>query len=128
MASVRHPERVGLHVRIVLPGGEVVGSGRAEILEGIARHGSIAAAGRDMGMSYRRAWTLVADISRCFGAPVVVTAPGGAQGGGARLTPLGVRVAALYREIEAKAAAAVAAEVAALEALRNAPPSTIGSG
>ncbi len=120
MASVRHPERLGLHVRVVLRGGDVVGPGRADLLEGIARHGSIAAAGREMGMSYRRAWTLVADIARCFGAPVVVTAPGGAQGGGATLTDLGEQVVALYRRIEAAANAATEREVVALEALRHA--------
>lgn len=115
MVSVRHPERAGLHLRIVLRGGGVLGPGRAEILEGIARHGSIAAAGRDMGMSYRRAWTLVADIARCFGASVVTTAPGGPRGGGAKLTPLGMQVVALYREVEAKASAAAVVEIAALE-------------
>ena len=119
MVSVRHPERTGLHVRVVLRGGDVVGPGRADLLEAIARYGSIAAAGRELGMSYRRAWTLVADIARGFGAPVVHTTPGGAQGGGATLTPLGENIAALYRQIEAKAATATSAEVAALEALRG---------
>jgi molybdate transport system regulatory protein len=119
MPSLRHPDRIGLHLRVVLPGGDLVGPGRADLLEGIARHGSIAAAGREMGMSYRRAWTLVADIARSFGAPVVETAPGGAGGGGASLTELGARVLALYREIERKAAGATEEEREALDALRR---------
>ena len=116
-AKLRHPERPGLHLRVVLSHGGVLGPGRADLLEGIRDHGSIAAAGRAMGMSYRRAWMLVDATSREFGAPVVAASPGGAQGGRAGLTALGADVLALYRRIEAKAAAAVAAEIASLQAL-----------
>lgn len=70
-----------------------------------------------MGMSYRRAWLLVDDTAKAFGAPVVAAVPGGAQGGGARLTELGAAVVKLYREIEIKAAQSTTAELAALHAL-----------
>ena len=117
MPKLRHPDRPGLHVRIVLGQGGAFGPGRAELLEGIRTHGSIAAAGREMGMSYRRAWLLVKETSSDFGAPVVAARPGGAAGGGAGLTTLGEAVLALYRGIEAKAAAATAQDLASLEAL-----------
>jgi molybdate transport system regulatory protein len=122
MSKIRHPDRVGLHVRVVLDGGVVVGPGRADLLEGIATLGSIAAAGRAMDMSYRRAWLLVEETAQAFGAPVVEAHPGGARGGRATLTELGAAVVRLYREIEAKSTEAVAAELAALRALRRSAP------
>jgi molybdate transport system regulatory protein len=117
MPKLRHPDRHGLHLRIVLRGGATLGPGRAELLEGIRTHGSIAAAGRAMGMSYRRAWLLVEETSSEFGAPMVAARPGGIAGGGAALTELGEAALALYRRAEAHAAAAVTDELAALEAL-----------
>jgi molybdate transport system regulatory protein len=117
MPKLRHPGHTGLHLRVVLDGGVAVGPGRAELLEHIRDLGSIAAAGRAMGMSYRRAWTLVDATAREFGAPVVEAAPGGARGGSASLTELGARILGLYRSIEAKAAQAAAPELSALRAL-----------
>ncbi len=122
MSKLRHPERAGLHIRVVLDQGSVMGPGRAELLENIRSLGSIAAAGRAMGMSYRRAWMLVDTTSRDFGAPVVAAAAGGAQGGKAGLTELGESVLALYRQIEAKAAAAAAVELAQLAAVATKIP------
>ncbi len=119
----RHPDRSGLHLRIVLEGRLALGPGRAELLELVANHGSIAAAGRAMGMSYRRAWTLLEDTARSFGGPVVHAAPGGAGGGGAALTPLGETLLALYRRIEARAEDAAAPELAELRRLMQNPPS-----
>jgi molybdate transport system regulatory protein len=115
--KLRHPERAGLHIRIVLDGGVAVGPGRADLLQNIADLGSIAAAGRSMGMSYRRAWLLVDETAKAFGAPVVLAAPGGAQGGRAVLTELGTAILKLYREIETKAQQSTAADLAALHAL-----------
>ena len=116
-SKVRHPDRVGLHLRVVLRQGVAVGPGRADLLQGIRDLGSIASAGRAMAMSYRRAWLLVDAISREFGAPVVAAAPGGANGGRAQLTELGQAVLELYRRIERKAAEAVKSELSSLQAL-----------
>lgn len=115
MRRVRHPDRVGLHLRVVLGGDVVMGPGKAELLEGIAETGSIAAAGRRMGMSYRRAWTLVEEMNGLFRSPLVDAAKGGAGGGGAVLTVEGQRIVAAYRRLEAAAAAAGAQEVALLQ-------------
>lgn len=98
------------------PGGRL-GPGKVQLLEAIGDTGSIAAAGRSMAMSYRRAWLLVDDLNRIFRAPLVAAQPGGARGGGAHLTALGREVVAHYRAIEAKALAAGAAEIAALRAV-----------
>ena len=103
--------RVGpLKLKIMLFCGEVtaMGPGKAELLEAIEREGSISAAGRVMGMSYRRAWTLVDTMNRCWSEPVVQTAIGGGGKGGAKLTAFGARLLGAYRELEARLADAAA--------------------
>jgi molybdate transport system regulatory protein len=94
-----------------------VGPGKADLLAAIAETGSIAAAGRRLGMSYKRAWYLLDTMNRCFCAPVVQANKGGRGRGGAVLTPTGARVLALYRALEACLAKAGRAELAALEGL-----------
>ena len=107
------------HLRIVLNDKAYVGPGRADLLEGIARTGSISAAGKEMGMSYKRAWGLVQALNEGFGGPLVETARGGAAQGGAVLTPLGQEVLARYRAMEKATEAAIADDVAALKALAS---------
>lgn len=80
-----------------------MGPGKADLLEAIAREGSISAAGRAMGMSYRRAWLLVDTMNRCFAEPLVEARPGGGKGAGARLTPAGRQALAAYRALSARA-------------------------
>ncbi|NVO23263.1 winged helix-turn-helix domain-containing protein [Donghicola mangrovi] len=106
-----------LRIRIVFGEDEMIGPGKAELLEGIARTGTIAAAGRDMGMSYKRAWMLVDTLNGMFSGPVVVSTRGGPKGGGAHLTDLGQQVLDLYRAFEEASARAGEAELAALRAL-----------
>jgi molybdate transport system regulatory protein len=81
-----------------------LGPGKAELLERIAEHGSISAAGRAMDMSYRRAWKLVDALNSMFSEKLVVAQTGGTGGGKAALTPAGAEVLRLYRAIEAHAA------------------------
>ena len=54
-----------------------LGPGKIRLLELIDEHGSIAAAGRAMRMSYRRAWTADRRIEQCFGKPSITTQMGG---------------------------------------------------
>lgn len=101
-----------LRLRIMLAPGQWLGPGKADLLEGIAETGSIAAAGRRMGMSYKRAWGLVEGLNASFSAPLVVASRGGAAHGGAGLTQLGAEVLALYRRAEADSVAASAGSMA----------------
>lgn len=110
-----HPE---FFIRLFLDDTAMLGPGKAALLEAIARSGSISAAGRALGMSYKRAWTLVEALNGMFREPLVESARGGASGGGATLTPTGQEVLALFREIEAAAAEVNAERLAALKALR----------
>ncbi len=99
-------------LRILFEHGRKIGPGKADLLDAIGRTGSISAAGRELGMSYRRAWLLVDEVNRIFIEPVVVTAAGGAHGGGAQLTEFGRRVLGAYRAVEARTRAAIAEEMA----------------
>ena len=98
-------------IRILLGAVIAMGPGKADLLEAIAATGSISAAARRMRMSYRRAWTLVDTMNRCFREAVVETATGGRAGGGARLTPFGREVLDRYRAMESKAQQAIAPEL-----------------
>lgn len=99
-------KRPRLRIRIVFGDAEMMGPGKAELLERIDRTGSIAAAGREMGMSYKRAWELIGTLNAMFQSPVVSSTRGGPGGGGAVLTEMGREVLRLYRGFEAEAARA----------------------
>ena len=92
-----------------------IGPGKMRLLELIETHRSIAAAGRAMNMSYRRAWLLVDSLNRSFQRPVVAAQHGGAAGGGARLTPFGRTLVGHYRAMEAEAELATRKRIRALE-------------
>lgn len=103
-----------LSVRIDLSPDLRIGPGKIELLEKIAAFGSISAAGRAMGMSYRRAWELVEDLNHTFTTPVVAARTGGRRGGGAVLTPFGLTLVTRYRAIEKAAWDAASPHLAAL--------------
>ena len=95
----------------------VIGPGKIALLEALAREGSITAAAKSIGMSYRRAWLLIDELNRALSEPAVSTAQGGAKGGGSQLTESGERLVALYRGIETKALLHCAADIKALKKL-----------
>ena len=97
-----------------------LGPGKIRLLEAIGEQGSISAAGRSLGMSYRRAWCLIAELNQTFSQPVLNTNVGGKQGGGASLTEFGREVIDRYRQIEVAAHQAAAVHLEALE--REAQP------
>lgn len=113
-AASARPERPALtpRLRVLFAHGRKIGPGKADLLDAIGRTGSISAAGREMGMSYRRAWLLVDEINRIFTEPLVVATTGGPHGGGAQLTDFGRAVLAAFRRIEARTSKAIAEELA----------------
>jgi molybdate transport system regulatory protein len=104
------------HLRVTFGGDFALGPGKADLLEGIHETGSIAAAGRRMKMSYKRAWMLVETMNAAFSDPVVETARGGSARGGATLTAAGQQVLAAYRRMERAAGKAAAADIGELNA------------
>ncbi|MBL9045845.1 MAG: LysR family transcriptional regulator [Tabrizicola sp.] len=92
-----------LRLRIRFGGDDFIGPGKVELLERIAATGSIAAAARDMGMSYKRAWSIIETLNAMFDMALVESARGGPGKGGAALTGRGQDVLAEYRAIHAAA-------------------------
>lgn len=118
----KNTKRPVLRIRIVFGDEEMIGPGKAELLERIDRCGSIAAAGREMSMSYKRAWQLIGTLNAMFREPLVDSTRGGPGGGGAVLTEAGRTVLSLYRAFEAEAAEGGATRLDAMRAmLRDIP-------
>ncbi|HTM60230.1 MAG TPA: LysR family transcriptional regulator [Burkholderiales bacterium] len=105
----------GLTLRVLGARTPAIGPGKAELIERIAKTGSISAAARAMGMSYRRAWQLVEALNHDFRQSVVTTAIGGTRGGGARVTTFGQQLVRQYRAMETKASSAIASDLKRLE-------------
>jgi molybdate transport system regulatory protein len=88
-----------VRIRILSESVIAIGPGKADLLEAIEATGSISGAARQMRMSYRRAWILVDTMNSCFKTPLIATAKGGAEGGGATLTARGRDVLARFRAL-----------------------------
>jgi molybdate transport system regulatory protein len=98
-------------IRIMFRKAIAMGPGKADLLRAIAETGSISAAARRLGMSYRRAWLLVDTMNQCFKSPVVETLTGGKAGGGAAVTAFGKDVLQRYDAMQEKASASVVREL-----------------
>ncbi|WP_188260954.1 winged helix-turn-helix domain-containing protein [Azospirillum tabaci] len=103
-----------IRLRFLHPSG-AIGPGKVSLLEEIDRTGSISAAARALGMSFRRAWFLVETMNSAFREPVVRTSVGGREGGGTGLTAFGQEVIARYRRMEEEARRAAAPHLAWLD-------------
>lgn len=114
-----------LRLRLHFDDGAFIGPGKADLLALIAETGSISAAAARMGMSYKRAWSLVEVLNAMFSGPLVASARGGAHGGGAHLTETGQRVLVAYTTMQAAAETAAAPAIIDLQALR--PPAPLSS-
>ncbi|MCA1932681.1 MAG: winged helix-turn-helix domain-containing protein, partial [Calditerrivibrio sp.] len=79
-----------------------IGYGRIVLLERIKEHGSITKAAKSMDMSYKHAWDLIDSINKNSSKPVVITATGGKNGGGAKLTEHGEQIVKLFWDLQAK--------------------------
>ncbi len=111
-----------LSLRVDFDGDSRLGPGKIRLLELVGETGSISAAGRAMGMSYRRAWLLIDALNRYFRRPVVAAQHGGKQGGGATLTDFGADVVRRYRRMEEAAERALRPDLLALAAERPVRP------
>lgn len=107
-------------LRIDFPPEQRLGHGKMRLLELIRETGSISAAGRAMGMSYRRAWLLVDEMNRMFSQPVVESQRGGKQGGGAEVSAFGAELLSRFRAMERRFAALAAEDLDWLERNRRA--------
>lgn len=81
----------------------VIGPGKIALLEAVHEAGSISAAGKACGMTFRRAWQLIETVQEALGKPLVNTTVGGKGGGGAELTPFAIALIGHYRRLENQA-------------------------
>ena len=108
----RKPSRFGRHpqagyttqasVWVEKDGELYLGGGRAMLLERLEQLGSIAAAARSMGLTYRNAWLWIDAMNRLAPSPLVEKITGGAGGGHAQLTDEGRRAIVFYKELRAR--------------------------
>ena len=89
-----------LWLRLDLANGHHIGPGKIALLEAIRAKGSITAAARHLGMSYRRAWLMVEDVNEALHKPAVTSAQGGSHGGGTTLTDIGEQIIQIYHSVE----------------------------
>ena len=93
--------RVAFRFRIDFANGFSVGPGKVELLRAIDQHGSLSEAAKSIGLSYRRAWLLVKDLSDIFRKPITTSTVGGHMGGGGvSVTPLGKMLISAYEEAD----------------------------
>jgi molybdate transport system regulatory protein len=95
-----------------------VGRERIRLLAAVAREGSITAGARSIGLTYKAAWDALDVMANLFGQPLLTTRAGGRAGGGASLTPTGVRVIEAFGRLEAEMA----------RVLRSLEPDLAGTG
>ena len=119
--QTRHTQPYLIRPRIYLGPELIVGPGKIALLKAVQETGSISAAARTLGMSYKRAWYLLDTLKKGFHQPVFEATSGGRGGGGAHLTALGDTLITSYTAITAACAAAADAQLAALAALTTLP-------
>jgi molybdate transport system regulatory protein len=114
--SSEHLE-VRFRMRIRQAESVAIGPGKVDLLQAVQKHGSISAAARSLGMSYRRAWLLIDELNRTLKHPATMSEVGGVAGGGCVLTPVGEKILFLYRDIEVQASKTCAPQITALTRL-----------
>jgi molybdate transport system regulatory protein len=116
-----------LPIRLDLFNGGQFGPGKIALLEAIRAMGSITAAARQLGVSYSRAWLLIAEINHLLHKPAAIAVVGGQRGGSAVLPlwpPTGERVIKLYRKIEVRIRVAALEESRAVDKLIRGSPAS----
>jgi molybdate transport system regulatory protein len=93
-------ENPQISIRFDLANGGHIGPGKIALLEAIRAEGSITAAARHLGMSYRRAWLSVEQINNVLQHPAVTSVQGGQHGGGTVLTGVGEQIILIYHSVE----------------------------
>jgi molybdate transport system regulatory protein len=81
-----------------------IGGQRIALLQAIGREGSIAAAAKTTGLSYKGAWDAVQALNNLFDRPLVTTRVGGRHGGFAEVTAEGEALIAAFQSVEAELA------------------------
>jgi len=96
-------------ISLTSDGVPAVGRGRIQLLEAVAREGSITGGAKAVGLTYKAAWDALDAMANLFGQPLLEKRAGGKAGGGASLTPTGIRIIEAFHRLEAEMARLVRA-------------------
>jgi len=96
---------VGTKLWLHLPDGHGMGKGLAQLLHQVDAHATLRKASQATGISYRHAWDMIRTAEKHLGAPLIVSRPGGAGGGGTSLTALGLHLMHCFRTLDEDVAA-----------------------
>jgi len=78
----------------------LIGEGRIRLLKEIDKQGSLSKAAKSLGISYKKAWTLIDSVNKSAEKEVTTTSIGGKNGGGAVLTDYGKKLIRVFDEIK----------------------------
>jgi molybdate transport system regulatory protein len=92
-----------LRIRIVGTAGDAFGPGKAQLLEKVAKTGSLRQAAAELDMSYMKAWRLANTMNANFRSHLLARSRGGINRGGTQLTELGQRALAIYHQMTSRA-------------------------
>jgi len=101
MTAKRRKYTIRTKIWIEDDSGEVVfGAGRFRILEAVVEHGSLSAAAKSLGMSYRAVWGKIKATEDRLGQQLLRKQSGGATGGGSELTPFAINLLKSYSGLQ----------------------------
>ena len=80
-------------------GHPLLGDGRYRLLKAIERRGSINAAAREIGVSYRKAWSQLKSMEESAPFPLLVRKVGGKYGGSSTLTAETIQLLRQYEQL-----------------------------
>jgi molybdate transport system regulatory protein len=106
-------------VWLEVDGEPLLGEGREQLLNLVEQTGSISAAARAMGITYRKAWGHLQAMEGKLGFPLVLRQKGGAGGGESLLTPQAAQLLAAFALLRRDVNATVDARFAQLFAVRE---------
>jgi molybdate transport system regulatory protein len=99
---MHRPFKITNWLEIEKNGGCFLNPRRIELLMLIHMRGSILSASKELRMSYQQAWAVIQDINAIASLPVVTRQRGGTNGGGAVVTPFGLKMIERYQALQAR--------------------------
>jgi len=82
--------------------GTFLAEGRVVLLKQIIESGSISAAAKVIGMSYKKAWEIIDGMNKEAKKPLIIKVSGGKGGGGTQVTEEGLKVIELFEKLNKK--------------------------
>ena len=108
---------IRLRIRVLGVTGDAFGPGKAQLLEEVAKTGSLRKAATRLHMSYMKAWRLANAMNENFREPLLEKFRGGSSRGGTQLTDFGRKALAAYQQMTTRARSAALKDWKALSSL-----------